>query len=63
MDKGKKGRYVEGRDWRLDLLVFEEVGGGGEMITMMMMMMMMMTMTTTMMTLHFSILSTVTSAP
>jgi len=51
--KGKKGKYVEGRrDWRLNLLIFEEVGGtggGGEVI--------MMTMTT----IHFSTLSTVKS--
>lgn len=49
--KGKKVKYVVGRrDWRLNLLIFEDVGGargGGEMI-------MMMTMTT----VHFSTLST-----
>jgi len=52
--KGKKGKYVGGRsDWRLNLLIFEEVGGargGGEMI-------MMMTVTT----IHFSTLSTAKS--
>jgi hypothetical protein len=52
--KGKKRKYVEGRrDWRLNLLIFEEIGGaggGGEVI-------MMMTMTT----IHFSTLSTAKS--
>jgi hypothetical protein len=52
--KVKKGKYVEGRrDWRLNLLIFEEIRGargGGEMI-------MMMTVTT----IHFSTLSTVMS--
>jgi len=54
INKGKKGKYLKGRrDWRLNLLIFEEVGGaggGGEVLIMM-----------TVTTVHFSTLSTVKS--